>query len=265
MVSLESLNTETLQTIEAGLRERESYRRVPSFSLIVPVYNEADVVSRNLDLLDRFLEKKGCELIVCDDCSEDGTYNRLTAFAELARARSSNPSVLLLRSDARIGKGGTIKNAVKEARGKVVVMMDVDLPVDLRCIPDVVRQARICGGVVIGQRSASDRLTQGPLRVVLSLGYNSLARLLFRTGIKDHQCGFKAMKRDVARRLAESTRNDGYVFDTELIVRARRLNIPVQQVHVKWVDGRPRKSNLRWIRAGLVMMRELIDLRRNLA
>jgi len=267
MVSLSELKTETLsvQTIEVSLNEKRAYKKAPKFSLIVPVYNEANIVSKNLDVLDRFLARKGCELIVCDDCSKDGTYNHLMSFAKLARVRSSNPSVLLMRSDSRIGKGGTIKSAVKEARGEIVVIMDVDLPVDLKFIPEVVRQARVCGGIVIGQRSTADRLTQGPLRVMLSLGYNSLARLLFRTGVKDHQCGFKAMKAGIARKLADSAKNDGYVFDTELIVQARKLNIPVQQVHVKWVDGRPRKSNLRWIRAGLVMMKDLINVRRNLA
>jgi glycosyltransferase involved in cell wall biosynthesis len=266
MVSLSELKTEILQTtIEQGMREKEDYKKTVSFSLIIPVYNEANIVSRNLDVLDRSLERKGCELIVCDDCSKDGTYDQLRTFAKLARARSSNPSVFLMRSDARIGKGGTVKRAVKEARGDIVLIMDVDLSVDLRCIPEMVRQARIGGGIVIGQRSTSDRCTQGPLRVILSLGYNSLARLLFQTGVKDHQCGFKAMKADIARKLVDRTKNDGYVFDTELIVLARKLNIPLKQVHVKWVDGRPRKSNLRWVRTGFTMMKDLINLRRNLA
>jgi hypothetical protein len=265
MVSIKKLRTETLETIEPSLLEEEDYRQAPSFSLIVPVYNEADIVSKNLDTVDRFLERKGCELIICDDCSEDGTYDRLRTFAKLAHRRSSNPNVLLMHSDSRIGKGGTIKRALKKARGEIILIMDVDLSVDLRCIPEMVKQAHTTGGIVIGQRSLSDRLKQGPLRVMLTLGYNSLARLLFQTGVKDHQCGFKAMKADVAQKLVDRTKNDGYVFDTELIVLARKLNIPVKQVHVKWVDSRRGKSNLRWIRTGFTMMKDLINTRRNLA
>jgi len=263
MVLLNNLKTETLQTIEPSLLKEESYKKAPSFSLIVPIYNEANIVSKNLDVLDRFLERKRCELIVCDDCSRDGTYNQLRTFYEIAHTRSNNPNVLLMHSDARIGKGGTIKRAVKEARGSIVLIMDVDLSVDLRCIPEMIKQAKASRGIVIGQRSVSDRFSQGPLRVILSLGYNSLARLLFQTGIGDHQCGFKAMKADVARKLVERTKNDGYVFDTELIVLARKLNIPVKQIHVKWADGRKRKSNLRWMRTGFTMMKDLINTRRN--
>jgi glycosyltransferase involved in cell wall biosynthesis len=267
MASVNELKMETVraETIDLALLEKKNWKESPSFSLIIPVYNEADIVSRNLDTLDRFLERKGCELLVCDDCSKDGTYDHLKTFAKLARTRSNNPNVLLMRSNTRIGKGGTIKRAIKKARGDVLVIMDVDLSVDLKCIPEMVKQARISRGIVIGQRSTSDRFTQGPLRIMLSLGYNSLARLLFHTGVKDHQCGFKAMKADVARKLAAIIKNDGYVFDTELIILARRWNIPVQQLRARWADGRSRKSNIKWIRTGFTMMKDLINTRRSLA
>jgi hypothetical protein len=266
-VSFNELKTEALcvGTVDPVLLENEDRREYPLFSLIIPVYNEVNIVSKNLDVLDRFLERKRCELIVCDDGSKDGTYDHLETFAKLARTRSSNLNVLLMRSDARIGKGGTIKRAVKEARGDVLVFMDVDLSVDLRCIPKMVKQAHDSGGIVIGQRSTSDRCTQGPLRITLSLLYNSLARLLFHTGVKDHQCGFKAMKADVARKLVGRIKNDGYVFDTELIALARKWNITVQQIRARWADGRPKKSNLKWIITGFAMMKDLLDTRRNLA
>jgi glycosyltransferase involved in cell wall biosynthesis len=259
MVSINKLKTETLRTeiIEPVLLEPEGHKKAPSFSFIIPVYNEADIVFENLGILGRFFEREECELIVGDDCSKDGTYNKLRTFA----ASSKNPDILLMRSVARIGKGGTIKRAIKETLGEVIVIMDVDLSADLRCIPEMIRRARTSGGIVIGQRSTSDRSTHGPLRVMLSLGYNTLVRLLFQTGVKDHQCGLKVMNADVARRLVDKIKNDGYVFDTELIVLAKKLNIQVQQVQVRWVGGRPRKSNLRWVRIGFAMMKDLITLR----
>lgn len=100
-----------------------------------------------------------------------------------------------------------------------------------------------------------------PLREMLSLGYKALARLLFETGVRHHQCCLKVMNADVARKLLDNVKNDGYVFDTEWIVLARKLNIPVQQVQVRWVDGRLRKSNLRWVRIGFTMMKNLFVLK----
>jgi len=237
--------------------EPVSYRKVPSFSMIVPIYNEAAIVSRSLDTLGRFLEGKECQLILYDDSSTDGTYVQLTTFAK----RFKDPQTLLMHSSARLGKGGSIKRAARKARGQTLIIMDADMSADLKCIPEMIKQASATGGIVIGQRSTSDRSTHGPLRVVLSLGYNILARLLFHTGVWDHQCGLKAISGDVAQKLLSSVRNDAYVFDTELIVLAKKLNIPVQQVKVRWVDGHERKSNLRWIKTGVTMMRDLFALK----
>jgi hypothetical protein len=157
--------------------------------------------------------------------------------------------------------GGSVRSAVGRASGEVVAVMDVDLSADLRSLPVLVGEARRRGGLVVGERCVADRSTQGFLRVAMSLAYNSLVRLLFRTGVKDHQCGFKAMRTEDARRLMAKTRNDGFVFDTELIVLARRLGMPVTRVKVRWVDNRRGRPSTRWIRAGVTMMKDLIALK----
>jgi hypothetical protein len=235
----------------------EERYRSPSFSLVVPVYNEASVVVERLSVLHRFLRREDCELIVFDDCSVDGTLAELRWVARCWL----NPGMRLLHSSLRVGKGGSVKTAVERARGEVVVVMDVDLSADLRSLPILVGEARQRGGLVIGERCVADRSTQGFVRVALSLAYNSLVRLLFRTGVKDHQCGFKAMRTEDARRLMAETKNVGFAFDTELIVLARRMGMPVTPVKVKWVDNRRGRSGTKWIGTGVTMMRDLIALK----
>jgi glycosyltransferase involved in cell wall biosynthesis len=259
VVSAESVTTETLnlQILEVAKPEPEYYEKAPVFSVIIPVYNEADIVVKNIGILRNLLQKEDYELIACDDCSKDGTYDKLKDFAPNAR----DLNIQVLRSTNWVGKGGTIKNAVEKALGEIVIIMDIDLSADLRCIPALIREAYDSGGVVIGERSTSDRYTQGYFRVILSLAYNLLVRFLFKTDVRDHQCGFKAMKTDVARKLVAETRNNGFVFDTELIVLARSLGIPVRRIPVKWRDARPRKSNLKWVKASFTMMKELIMLK----
>jgi hypothetical protein len=224
---------------------------------VVPVYNEESIIVESLSVLHRFLESEDCELIVFDDSSADGTLAKLRWVARCW----GNPRMRLLHSSSRVGKGGSLKSAVKRATGEVVVIMDVDLSADLRSLPVLVREARERGGLVIGERSVADRSTQGFVRVALSLAYNSLVGAFFRTGVKDHQCGFKAMRTEDARRIMAKTRNDGFVFDTELIVLARMLGMPVKQVHVRWVNSRRGKSSATWIRAGITMMKDLIALK----
>jgi len=135
------------------------------------------------------------------------------------------------------------------------------LSADLGGVSKLVREAFESGALIIGERKTSDRSTQGFLRVMMSLVYNLLVRMLFRTGVRDHQCGFKAMRTDTARRLMAEIQNDGFVFDTELIVLARRLKVPVRRVLVKWADNRPKRSNLKWVRASFAMMKDLFVLK----
>jgi len=258
MLSLDEVQVDNLRerATESVVTE-ERRRRSPSFSLVVPVYNEESVVAEKLSVLHRFLGSENCELIVFDDCSLDRTLAELRKTAPCWR----NPGMRLLHSSLRVGKGASVRSAAQKASGEVLVVMDVDLSADLRSLPILVEEAREKGGLVIGERDVADRSTQGLLRIALSLTYNSLVRLLFRTGIKDHQCGFKAMRTEDARRVMAKTRNDGFIFDTELIVLARIWGIPVRRISVRWINSRRGKSSVKWIKAGITMMKDLVALK----
>jgi glycosyltransferase involved in cell wall biosynthesis len=231
----------------------------PAFqaSIIVPVYNEADIISRTMRCISGYLGPD-YELIVCDDASTDGTYEVLRNLAD------KNPNIRLLGFEKRIGKGGTIKKAVEIADSDLVVYVDADLSASLDDLPRLLEAASKKDALVISRRTMRGRLTQGALRLALSIGYNLIVRLIFRTGIADHQCGFKAMNKKVARKLITQTSNDGFVFDTELIVRAKRSGIPVEEIQIGWAERRPKRANTRWLRTSFEMMKDLTVLKENL-
>lgn len=261
------MDAEELEGNSAGLKSVSESQYVPQFtlvvsksvkmlpraSIIIPVYNEVNIIFRNLLYLSSFLGED-YEVIVCDDNSDDGTCDVLDAAAR----RKSN--IHLLRFRKRIGKGGTIKKAIEIAESDVIAFMDADLSANLQHLPEMLRLASEKDTLVISRRTMKDRLTQGILRVMLSLGYNLAVRLFFRTGVRDHQCGFKAMNKDVAKCLMSQTRNDRFVFDTELVVLAKRLGIPIDEVQIEWVDRRPRCSNIKWIRAIPEMLKDVVIL-----
>jgi glycosyltransferase involved in cell wall biosynthesis len=232
----------------------------PAFqaSIIVPVYNEADIISRTRRCISGYLGPD-YELIVCDDASTDGTYDVLRNLAD------KNPNIRLLGFEKRIGKGGTIKKAVEIADSDLIVYVDADLSANLDDLPRLLEAASKNDALVISRRTMRGRLTQGALRLALSIGYNLIVRLIFRTGIADHQCGFKAMNKKVARKLIAQTSNDGFVFDTELIVRAKRSGIPVEEIQIDWAERRPKRANTRWLRTSFEMMRDLTVLKENLS
>jgi len=120
----------------------------------------------------------------------------------------------------------------------VVAYMDVDLSTDLDAVLPLV--APLVSGhsdVAIGTRLASgSRVVRGPRREAISRAYNLLVRTTLRSGFSDAQCGFKAIRTDEARRLLPLIEDNGWFFDTELLVVAEHNGLRIHEVPVDWVD-----------------------------
>jgi putative flippase GtrA len=116
--------------------------------------------------------------------------------------------------------------------------MDVDLSTDLDALLPLV--APLVSGhsdVAIGTRlAAGSRVVRGPRREAISRSYNLLLRATLRSGFSDAQCGFKAVRRDVARTLLPLVEDNGWFFDTELLVLAEANGLRIHEVPVDWTD-----------------------------
>jgi putative flippase GtrA len=120
----------------------------------------------------------------------------------------------------------------------VVAYLDVDLSTDLDALLPLV--APLLSGhsdVAIGTRLAqASRVVRGPKREAISRSYNLLLRTMLRSGFSDAQCGFKAVRTDVARVLLPLVEDEGWFFDTELLVLAEHNGLRIHEVPVDWVD-----------------------------
>jgi putative flippase GtrA len=116
--------------------------------------------------------------------------------------------------------------------------MDVDLSTDLAALLPLV--APLISGhsdLAIGTRlSPSSRVVRGPKREFISRTYNLLLRGTLATSLSDAQCGFKAIRADVAARLLPLVEDTGWFFDTELLVLAERAGLRIHEVPVDWID-----------------------------
>jgi glycosyltransferase involved in cell wall biosynthesis len=174
---------------------------------------------------------KSHEIIVSEDGSTDGTD---TIVAKMAKF---NPNLVLLHSPNRLGKGKAIKNALSHSKGRFIAFMDVDLATDLACLPKLLQVVKENGGMAIGSRHVKGSCVQRKVsRTLFSLTYNTFVRLLFFDGIHDHQCGFKTMTRNVAEAVLSRSKSSGFFFDTEMIVRCKKLGFPVAEVAVSWTE-----------------------------
>jgi glycosyltransferase involved in cell wall biosynthesis len=202
--------------------------------VVVPVYNEEAALERSIRRLHAFLSDGfpfTWRIVVADNASADGT-------PLVARALAAElPGVVHLRLE-RKGRGLALRQAWSGSRARVVSYMDVDLSTDLRALLPLV--APLLSGhsdVAIGSRLAHGaHVVRGPKREVISRSYNTILHAALRVRFTDAQCGFKAVTRDAAAQLLPQIRDDGWFFDTELLVLAGRAGLRIHEVPVDWVD-----------------------------
>jgi len=227
-------------------------------SVVVPAYNEAPHLKQNTMFIEEAVKRitESYEIIIVEDGSTDGTDVIAKRLAE------ENPRILHLHSDKRLGKGRALKRALRHSRGEVIIFMDADLATSLDCLPRVMELIKNGYSVVIASRHIKGAcVKRSPLRAVASMAYNFFVRLLFKDGIHDHQCGFKAFNRQVLESVIEDIESDGFFFDTEFIIKAKQKGFRIVEVPVMWREQEGRSSKFRLLRDGVMMVLELLKLR----
>lgn len=211
-----------------------AFATAPQVDVVVPVHNEEAALGRSILRLHRFLSAAfpfTWRIVIADNASTD----RTPAIAE--QLASDLPGVLLLRLEKK-GRGRALRAAWSASRAKVVCYMDVDLSTDLRGLLPLV--APLMSGhsdLAIGTRLAHGaRVVRGSKRELISRSYNHLLHATLRARFSDAQCGFKAVRRDALDHLLDDVRDDGWFFDTELLVLAQRRGMRIHEVPVDWVD-----------------------------
>jgi putative flippase GtrA len=202
--------------------------------IVLPVYNEEHTLRASVTRLHEFLSGDfplTWRVLIADNASNDHTLQVACDLAE----RLEGVDVLHV---ARKGRGRALRAAWLASPARVVAYMDVDLSTDLRALLPLV--APLISGhsdVAIGSRLArSARVVRGTKRALISRSYNLILRTLLRARFSDAQCGFKAVRTDVAKRLLPTVVDEGWFFDTELLVLAQRQGLRIHEVPVDWVD-----------------------------
>lgn len=206
----------------------------PRVEIVVPVLNEENDLGPNVRLLREFLDTAfpfAAEVCIVDSGSTDATWEVGSQLvAEL-------PGVRIIRLE-QPGRGRALKRAWSESTADVLAYLDVDLSTNLSALLPLV--APLLAGhsdVAIGTRLApGSRVVRRPKREFLSRGYNFLLRATLGQRFSDAQCGFKAIRAEVAAELLPLVQDTEWFFDTELLVLAERAGLRIHEVPVDWVD-----------------------------
>lgn len=232
-----------------------------SVHVVLPCLNEERALRASVETLLAFLAKQAprwdSTITVVDNGSEDAT---MAIAQELAAA---HPGVVLAIQEPARGRGRALRAAWEGNNASVQCYMDVDLSTGLETFPAMVDA--VAGGecdLAAGSRVAPGASVQGRswLRSLTSAGMVAAVRLLFfRSGIRDAQCGCKAVSRELVRVALPKLRSRAWFFDTELLLTAAGAGYKVKEVGVTWVDDRD--SRVRVLATVLEMVRGLMRLR----
>ncbi|MEV0821476.1 bifunctional glycosyltransferase family 2/GtrA family protein [Nonomuraea rubra] len=202
--------------------------------VVVPVHNEQRALRAGITRLQTYLARNfpyGFRITIADNASTDNTWQIAT---ELAREL---PDVRAVHLDEK-GRGRALRRVWSQSEADVVSYMDVDLSTDLDAFLPLV--APLLSGhsdLAIGTRLArAARVERGPKREFISRSYNLLLRLGMGAGFSDAQCGFKAVRTEIAQALLPGVEDEQWFFDTELLLLAERHGLRIHEVPVDWVD-----------------------------
>ena len=217
-----------------------------SVDVVVPVYNEERVLARSVAVLRDFLaENLSCrwQIVIADNGSVDGT---LAIAKELSQQYADVRYVQLELK----GRGRALRKAWLESDADAVSYMDVDLSTKLDAFPEMIRALDEGYDIAVGSRlMKGSKVKRSLKREITSRGYNLLIKAMFCASFSDAQCGFKAVKRDVAQELVPFIKDQAWFFDTELLLLAGMKGYRIKDVPVEWVedaDTRVRIARTAW-------------------
>lgn len=233
--------------------------------ITVPTWNEAPLIERNLMMLraacDRLFDRASVTIEVADNGSTDGT-------GDIVR-RLENETIKLLSLNER-GKGHAIRRSWTSHRDEydVYVFLDADLAADVNDLPNLIdpiltgRADLVCGSRFL--KGATVERTG--MRTVASHAYRFLQSMILNLPVQDAQCGFKAASRRMVASVIPECVESGWMFDSELIARAKQKGMGIQEIPISWIEDRSpnRRSALTLWKDGFGFLTGLFRIRKQL-
>ena len=233
----------------------------PYLSLVLPAYNEERRLPPTLTALASFGSSLAFshEVLIVVERSSDRTLEIAGAFAR------QQAHFQVIDNAVHRGKGYAVRCGMQQARGAHLFYMDADLSVPL---PDVHRfraefEAEPAVDVLIGNRQhVWSRITrrQSPLRERMGQVFNRVLQSLALVELRDTQCGFKAFRQEAARAIFAHQQLDGFAFDVEVLLLAKRLGYGVRDLPVEWINSPESKVHI--VRDSIMMLRDAWRIRR---
>lgn len=223
-------------------------------SLIVPCYNEGPYLENNLKELYQLLSffKIDFEMIIIDDKSKNDTLERIKNFV---RGRSNVDTLL---HEVNQGRGYTVAEGIRKARGTIVGFIDIDLEVASQNIIPLILKVLEGYDVAIGKRIY--KIKWDP-RWILSRGYAFIVHTICKTPFLDTEAGCKFFNREKILLVLDETEDRHWFWDTEIVTRAYYKGLKITEVPVLFIREDQKYSTVKFFRDTLYYFKRLVHFR----
>ena len=233
----------------------------PYLSLVLACYNEEEILWESFREIRETLEgfPRPFEIIFVDDVSRD----RTRAIIERIVAEHADLDIRVILHETNRGRGATVTDGFRAARGVVAGFLDIDLEVHCRYIPSLVRAIEKGADVATVRRIYAFQL--GSLdRYMMSRGYSGLVRRLLAVDLRDTETGYKFFRRETVLPLLDEIEDPGWFWDTEFMVRAARRGLRIAEVPGAYIRRYDKTSTVSGLRDSLRYFGKLLSFRRRL-
>jgi glycosyltransferase involved in cell wall biosynthesis len=224
-------------------------------SLIIPCYNEGPYLQKNLKELYNLLSflKLDFEMILIDDKSTNDTRARADAFVK------EHGKAQLLSHEVNQGRGYTVTEGIRNARGKVAGFIDVDLEIASQNIIPLILKVLEGYDIALGKRIYK---IKGDPRWILSRGYAALVQAVCKTPFLDTEAGCKFFNREKILPVLDETEDTHWFWDTEIVTRAYYTGLKIAEIPVLFIRENQKYSTVKFFRDTFYYFKRLLHFRK---
>ncbi len=236
------------------MNETNEEKILTPISVVLPMYNESACVATTLQTALELISRRfaNFEIVIADDASTDDSPAQVAAWAE------KDPRIRLVRLAVNQKFGGALRAGMAAARNEYIFYTDFDLQVGLECLPEMLEHL-VKENVVLTGYSAHVVKHVNLKSHIISIGYNTLVRVLFGIKLRDINFGFKALRKSLHERM--SLHSCSPFVDAELFVQAKWLGSSVKQLPVPFHMRQAGVSRIRRLGVILLTFRDMFYLR----
>lgn len=226
-------------------------KNICSISVVIPAYNEAECIEKCVVNLERSLKELELdfEIIVVNDASTDRTDQILEGL------KASRPYLSVLHQQQNRGLGSALRKGFAQCQKEVSFYSDADLPFDFHELKKALRIMQLKDAhVIAGFRH--DRTSEGWIRILYSLAYNVLVRLVYGLVIRDVNFSFKLIRTAVLQKM--NLQSEGSFIDAEMMIKADRMRLFVCQIGIDYFKRRFGHSTLSDPKTIMKILKEMV-------